>query len=86
MNYQKHYDRLIETRKHRSIKEGEYYETHHVIMRSMGGDNSSNNTVLLTSREHFLAHWLLWRIHKNQKTAFAFMKQEKKFLIIEKNI
>lgn len=38
----------------------------------MGGDNNQNNIVKLTPREHFLAHWLLWRIHKNRQSAGAF--------------
>lgn len=41
-----------------------YYEKHHIIPKHMGGDNSKNNLVLLTFREHVLAHYLLWRIYK----------------------
>jgi hypothetical protein len=40
-----------------------YYENHHIVPKHMGGDNSKNNLVLLTFREHILAHYLLWRIH-----------------------
>lgn len=72
MNYQWHYDKLIETRKQRKRVKGQYYENHHIIMRSMSGDNSEQNLVHLTAREHFLAHWLLWRIHRNRSSAFAF--------------
>ena len=48
-------------------------------MKSMGGSNEKHNIVLLTAREHFLAHWLLWRIHKNKSSAIAF------FLMCRKN-
>ena len=72
MNYQDHYNRLIETRKSRSIVENTCYERHHIIMRSMGGTDDSENIVKLTPREHFIAHWLLWRIHRNSSTGFAF--------------
>jgi hypothetical protein len=72
MNYQWHYDRLISTRKERIREESVYYENHHVIMKSMGGTDEESNIVFLTPREHFLAHWLLWRIHRNRQTAFAF--------------
>lgn len=41
-----------------------YYENHHIVPKHMGGDNSNNNLVLLTFREHVLAHYLLWRIYK----------------------
>jgi hypothetical protein len=40
-----------------------YYENHHIIPKHMGGDNSENNLVLLTFREHILAHYILWRIY-----------------------
>lgn len=36
-----------------------YTERHHIIPRSLGGDNSINNLVNLTAREHFICHWLL---------------------------
>ena len=72
MNYQKHYTDLIETRRERIIALNAYYEKHHIVMRSMGGTDDPNNLVMLTAREHFLAHWLLWRIHQNQETACAF--------------
>lgn len=38
---------------------GTYYEKHHIIPKSLGGSNESNNLVLLTAREHYLCHWLL---------------------------
>jgi HNH endonuclease len=40
-----------------------YYENHHIIPKHMGGDNSKDNLVLLTFREHILAHYILWRIY-----------------------
>ena len=72
MNYQWHYDQLMITRKSRIPEKGQYYERHHIIPKSLGGDNSSENLVTLTAREHFLAHWLLWRIHRNRDMAFSF--------------
>lgn len=41
-------------------------------MKSMGGTDDDTNLVSLTSREHFIAHWLLWRIYRNRQTALAF--------------
>lgn len=72
MNYVWHYDRLIETRKTRIREKGVYYERHHVVMKSMGGTDEESNLVWLTAREHFLAHWLLWKIHRNRQAAYAF--------------
>jgi hypothetical protein len=74
MNYKWHYDNLIRTRKtlNRKKYEGIYYEDHHIIMKSMGGTNDKNNKVLLTAKEHYIAHYLLWKIYNNNKTALAF--------------
>lgn len=40
-----------------------YYENHHILPRCLGGSDSENNLVLLTAREHFLAHRLLCKIY-----------------------
>lgn len=49
------YSRISMNRKRGNV----YYENHHIIPRSMGGDNSAQNLVLLTAKEHILAHRLL---------------------------
>lgn len=61
-------------------KKGEYFEGHHIIPKSKGGTGNSyrpknnENIVLLTAREHFLAHWILWRIYRDRSTALSFHK------------
>lgn len=72
MDYKKHYELLIETRKNRQIISNFYYEKHHILPKSMGGDDNKENLIYLTAREHFIAHWLLWRIYQNKEMAFAF--------------
>lgn len=60
------YNQLIKRVKTR-ILEG-YYEKHHIILKCMGGDNSLENLVKLTAREHFLCHWLRgfkWKYSNN---------------------
>jgi hypothetical protein len=86
MNYKKIYDDLMSSRlllkKERYIKRknGEYFEGHHIIPKSKGGLGLSTrglnneNIVYLTAREHFLAHWILWRIYRDRATALAFHK------------
>lgn len=59
MNYLKIYYQLIENAKQRKNIDG-YYEIHHIIPKSEGGDDSPTNLVKLTGREHFIAHKLLW--------------------------
>jgi hypothetical protein len=74
MNYKWHYDNLIKTRKilDRKKYNGAYYEDHHIIMTSMNGTDDKNNRLLLTAKEHYIAHYLLWKIYRNNQTAYAF--------------
>ena len=74
MNYQKNYSEYMDYVK--SLKREKdveiYYETHHILPRSLGGDDSDENLVLLTYREHYLAHFLLWKIFNNKEMTFSF--------------
>lgn len=36
-----------------------YYETHHIVPKSLGGSDDLNNLVKLTAREHYICHLLL---------------------------
>jgi hypothetical protein len=64
MNYQNHYNLLIERGKNR-ILEG-YKESHHILPRCMGGTDDPENLVDLTAEEHFVAHQLLVKIYPNE--------------------
>ncbi|HHB0793404.1 TPA: NUMOD1 domain-containing DNA-binding protein [Vibrio cholerae] len=64
MNYSKIYESLISRCKNREILLEEYTEKHHIIPRCMGGSDDLDNIVILTAREHFIAHLLLAKIHK----------------------
>jgi hypothetical protein len=73
MDYKKIYDDLMRSRismkENRKVdkKSGIYFERHHIVPVCMGADESSklssNNIVLLTAREHFIAHLILAEIH-----------------------
>lgn len=41
-----------------------YTELHHIIPRSLGGNDDPTNITKLTAREHFICHWLLTKIHR----------------------
>lgn len=43
-----------------------YTEKHHIIPRSMGGKDTKENLVILTAREHYLAHLLLTKCVENR--------------------
>ena len=51
-----------------------YVEKHHIMPRSLGGDNNSTNIARLTAREHFICHMLLPRMTEGMwkyKMAYA---------------
>ncbi len=62
----KQYEELIDSAKPRgldkTILEG-YYEMHHIKARCMGGEDIEDNLVLLTYKEHIIAHLLLFTIN-----------------------
>jgi hypothetical protein len=68
MNYVKLYDNLIlAARDQQRVKTTRYeYDRHHIIPRSLGGEDIPSNLVLLTPREHYLAHKLLVKIYSGE--------------------
>lgn len=46
------------------IKNQEYIEKHHIIPRCLGGTDDKSNLVEFTYREHYIAHYLLYKIEK----------------------
>jgi len=60
----RHYDILI-TRAQNRKPPSEYCELHHIIPKCLGGENTKENLVLLTAREHYIAHLLLSKIFPN---------------------
>lgn len=64
MNYQKIYKKLIAKRQKYVLEEN--YEKHHIIPRTIGGDDLESNLVKLTPREHYIAHLLLTKIHPKE--------------------
>lgn len=70
MNYQGHYNNLINRARERNI-DG-YVERHHVVPRCMNGADEQENIVKLTAEEHYLAHLLLVKIYaNNDKLVYA---------------
>ena len=84
MNYEKIYNQLIEKRKTQILEKDVGNELHHIIPRSLNGNDAQYNLVYLTVREHYIAHLLLWKItllkfgeesdqHKKMQHAFRMM-------------
>lgn len=63
MNYEKHYNSLMNKTKNRLLES--YVEKHHIIPRCMNGTNDKDNLVTLTPEEHYVAHQLLVKIYPN---------------------
>lgn len=43
----------------------ETYHYHHIIPKHSGGTDEKTNITYITLREHIIAHYLLWKLHKN---------------------
>jgi hypothetical protein len=85
MNYKKIYKNLIRTRKplQRSKKEGLFHR-HHIVPKALGGSNKKENIILLTPKEHFVAHRLLAKCYKNNPDKrFRMMCALKRFICFD---
>jgi hypothetical protein len=80
--YSKCYIQLIDHRKkllRKKLRKNnpnyEYFESHHIIPRSLGGYNNPENLVLLTPKEHYICHLLLTKMltgNNYHKMLYAF--------------
>ena len=82
MDYKKCYYNLISSRQllDRVKGGGIYYESHHILPKSLGGDNNKENLVLLTFKEHFIAHLLLSKMYDGEikrKMCYALWRMSK---------
>lgn len=66
--YNKIYYNIINNAKSRQLTG--YVERHHIIPKSLGGDNSKDNLAKLTAREHYICHLLLTKF----TTGIAYQK------------
>jgi hypothetical protein len=62
--YKKWYNQITNNAKNRVLDT--YTESHHIIPRSLGGEDTADNLVNLTAREHFICHWLLTKFTEGQ--------------------
>lgn len=87
--YEKIYNDLITKAKVRNYFSSNYkigkeivsfpVETHHIVPRCMGGTDEESNLVVLTLKEHFIAHMILTKIYPdNDKIITAFQIMSKR--------
>lgn len=75
--YTKTYMKIVYHAKNRSKNDGVFYERHHIIPKSMGGNNSKENIILLKPKEHYVVHHLLTKMCEgvnSTKMNYAFWK------------
>ncbi len=89
MNYEKNYydyisyvKSLNRVKRRKSDPNYVYYEEHHILPKSIFPEkkDDADNKVLLTAREHYLAHYLLCKIYNSgdahYKMLFAFHRMQ----------
>lgn len=65
MNYKRIYNIINKRKSERPTK---YSERHHIIPRCLGGDDSLENLIIVTAREHYILHAILCKIYPNNKS------------------
>ena len=80
------YEKFIEKVKQQQIPANVYTEVHHILPRHCGGTNDKDNLIVLTYRQHILAHLLLYRKYRciEDLTAYKLMRslpEERKSII-----
>lgn len=80
IHYVNRYSKFIESIRLKGDRNiNDYTELHHIKPRCMGGNDSKDNLIRLTLREHFIAHWILWKAYPNHLgIASAFLQMNNK--------
>lgn len=77
-HYANRYERFINSMKGQLLDV--YTEKHHIIPRKFGGPDSKDNLVVLTPRQHYIAHWMLWKAYQGPMArAFFHMSTQTKY-------
>lgn len=66
------YKKFIMNRSFRTLTADEAVERHHIQPRGLGGKNDTANIIILSVREHFIAHLLLYQETQHPKMIYAF--------------
>lgn len=70
MDYSRVYHALMDGARGRPSFAGA--ERHHIQPRALGGTDAQENLVWLAPREHYVAHYLLWKLYRTRAMARAF--------------
>lgn len=80
MNYKRIYFQIIRNRRNNPLPTGSYGEVHHIKPRSFSGKNLDNqkNLIRLSACEHFIVHFLLYKIYKHRIQTIQSFKESKR--------
>jgi NUMOD3 motif len=86
--YFTHYITFIVNRQQRVLPDNTLYEKHHILPKSMGGVENKLNIIILTLKEHYIAHHILWKCYGGGMTlafwclqhAGSYSKKDKRIL------
>ena len=80
MDYKRVYYNIIKNRKLNPLTNDEYGEIHHIIPKSLGG-NDGGNLIKLTAREHFICHALLAEMYEFE--SYEWYKMNHAFMMMK---
>ena len=82
MNYKRIYFQIIRNRRNNPLPAGSYGEMHHIKPRSFGRSEENlddqKNLIRLSAREHFIVHFLLYKIYKHRIQTIQSFKESKR--------
>ena len=64
--YYRWYQNLVQKAKNRQLDNTVYTEKHHILPKCLGGNDTAENLVSLTLREHYIAHLLLSKFYEDE--------------------
>ncbi len=73
-HYIERYINIVSKFKERNLLKKEHlgFHSHHIVPKCLSGTNEKSNIVVLSPREHFIIHHLLWKAFPKTGLAFAF--------------
>ena len=70
--YTNEYDLFIAQCRDKNSPEGTITEKHHIQPKHNGGTNDPSNLIVLSVKDHIIAHWLLWQLFNSKKDEKAY--------------
>nr|ALO20951.1 putative HNH homing endonuclease [Microglena monadina] len=72
LKFESAYELFINKCRNKKYPDGIFLQKHHIIPVHMGGKNDTSNLVLISTRDHAIAHWLLWKLNDSKFDQIAY--------------